>query len=253
MLEKQTMKLKFHLLVLLLLMGFSIVACSPPPVLPTPPVASETPKILITPPSDTSPPLTPRNSLTNTPQPSPLPTSTMTVATSSLVEGWLVYRNENYKYEFSYPSETTLRISSVESFPEALPPGMTFEEHLHQLQDKMGDLCVIATYRHSFLLIQAPNAWDYVLCGGFGIGDEPIIEKSTQVTIDGKTYPSQGWELYKLEGEKKILYSEFFFVDLEDGTHIAYGASSNDAAQFTEYLNVKGTLLRMLASYRAIE
>ncbi len=116
-----------------------------------------------------------------------MPAPTMTVATSSLIEGWLTYRSAMYQYEFSYPPETNLEIKSVESFPEALPAGVTFEEYLYQLQNKFGDLCVIATYSQSFLLIQVPNSGDYVLCGGFGMGDEPIVEKSTQVSIDQKT------------------------------------------------------------------
>lgn len=184
-----------------------------------------------------------------------LPQATATaMSTSSLIESWLTYRNETYNYEFSYPLGTTLNISSVDGFPpEELPAGMTFEEYLHQLQNQYGDLCVIATYNsQGFLLIQAPNAWDYVLCGGFGVGADVIIEKSELVSINGKIYPARGWELYSQDDTKKILYSEFFFVDLEDGTHIAFGGPvSGDATMFEDYLKAKETLLRMLSSYRA--
>lgn len=186
---------------------------------------------------------------------SSLPQATATaMSTSSLIEGWLTYRNETYKYEFSYPPETTLQITSVDGFPGELPVGITFEDYLHQLQEKYGDLCVIATYSQGFLLIQAPNAWDYVLCGGFGVGADVVVEKSEVVSVNGKSYPARGWELYNQDGTEKFLYSEFFFVDLEDGTHIAFGGpGSADYAKFDDYLAVKEILLRMLASYRTIE
>ncbi|GAB4444961.1 MAG: hypothetical protein OHK0041_01760 [Anaerolineales bacterium] len=135
-----------------------------------------------------------------------------------------------------------------------MPAGLTFDEYLLQLQNQFGDLCVIATYREGFVLIQAPNAWDYVLCGGFGVGADVVVEKSEVVSVNGKSYSARGWELYNKDGTEKFLYSEFFFVDLEDGTHIAFGwPGSADYAKFDDYLAVKEILLRMLASYRTIE
>ncbi len=250
------MKPNFYVSIILLLIGMVILSCGPSPNLPaavdTPQVSTPTGLLFPAPLPTSYPP-------TNTPKPLPtftltILTSTRTVATSSSIKGWWVYHNEAYNYEFSYPPETTLKISSADGFPpEELPAGMTFEEYLHQLQDKLGELCVIATYGQSFLLIQAPNSWDYILCGGFGIGDEPIVELSTQVSVNNKIYKAHGWKLYKQEGAKKTPYSEFFFVDLEDGTHIAYGAASTDPTQFADYLEVKGILLHMLASYRTIK
>lgn len=177
------------------------------------------------------------------------------IPTFHLIDGWLAYRNATYNYEFSYPPETTIQVSGADGFPpEELPAGMTAEEYLLQLQDKYGDLCVIATYGEGFLLIQAPPGRDYVLCGGFGVGADVVIEKSELVGINGKIYPSRGWELYKQEGDNTILYSEFFFLDIEDGTHFAYGANLESAPEkFDDYLTVKEILLRMLASYRTIE
>lgn len=237
----------------LLSTAFSIFACNPLPDVSTPVTSeihqSSTPLDLSSP----APPSSETASITDTPH-TPTLISTVAIPTSSLFEGWAVYQNPVYNYEFSYPSGTILKISSAGGFPGELPAGLTFEEYLLQLQNQFGDLCVIATYGEGFLLIQAPNAWDYVLCGGFGVGADIVIEKSEQVSVNGKIYPARGWELYNQDGTEKILYSEFFFVDLEDGTHIAFGGpGSADDTKFEDYLAVKEILLRMLASYRTIE
>jgi hypothetical protein len=250
--EKQNMKLKFHIIAPLLLMAYCVLACSSQSDLTTI-TSTEASQIPVAPMTPSPTPPSPRNFFTKTPQPSPLSTFTVTIPTSSIVDGWLVYKNPIYNYEFSYPPGTTLKISSVESFPGELPAGVTFDEYLLQLQDKYGDLCVIATYGEGFLLVQAPNGWDYVLCGGFGVGNEPIVEKSEQVFINNKVYTARGWALYRKEGDKIILESEFFFVDLEDSTHFAYGSNLERAPdKFENYLAVKETLLQMLASYRTV-
>jgi hypothetical protein len=115
------------------------------------------------------------------------------------------------------------------------------------------ELCVIATYREGYLIIRASPGIKYALCGGFGVGDNTTIEKSEQMIINGKNYTAQGWELYKQEGNGQVRYSEFLFVDLEDGIHIAYGGPvSGDAVNFEEYLTIKETLLRILASYHTM-
>lgn len=263
------MKSNFYISIIPLLAGTLILSsCSPSPQL-TAPAMSETPSVLGTQPILNAPPAAKQQlaspTLTSTEAPqipvapktpslTPLSTFTVTIPTSSIVDGWLVYKNPIYNYEFSYPLGTTLKISSVDGFPGELPAGVTFDEYLLQLQDKYGDLCVIATYGEGFLLVQAPNAWGYVLCGGFGVGDELIVEKSEQVSINGNTYSARGWELYKQEGDKKILYSEFFFIDIEDGTHFAYGSNLERApAKFEDYLAVKETLLQMLESYRTVK
>ena len=247
------MKLKFYIIVLLLLMAYCTLARSPQSDLTTI-TSTEASQIPVAPKAPSPTPPSPGNFFTKTPQPSPLSTFTVTIPTSSIVDGWLVYQNPIYNYEFSYPIGTTLKISSVDGFPGELPAGLTFEEYLLQLQNQFGDLCVIATYREGFVLIQAPPEWDYVLCGGFGVGADVVIEKSELVSINGKIYPSRGWELYKQEGDNTILYSEFFFVDIEDGTHFAYGSNLEKRPEkFDDYLAVKDILLRMLASYRTIE
>lgn len=244
---------KAKLCLTLLVTACNVFACIPPPNVSTP-VISETHQLLAT--SDLSSPaaLSSKTASNTNPPPTPTLISTIAIPTSSLVEGWLVYQNPIYNYEFSYPIGTTLKISSVDGFPGELPVGITLEDYLHQLQEKFGDLCVIAIYREGFLLIQAPAGQDYVLCGGFGVGADVVVEKSELVSINGKIYPARGWELYKQEGDNTILYSEFFFVDIEDGTHFAYGANLESAPEkFDDYLAVKEILLRMLASYRTIE
>lgn len=237
----------------LLLTAFSIFACNPPPDVSTP-ITSEIYQSSATLDLSAPAPLPSETaSITDTPH-TPILISTVAIPTSSLIEGWLVYKNPIYNYEFSYPSGTILKISSADGFPGELPAGLTFDEYLLQLQNQFGDLCVIATYGEGFLLIQAPNGWDYVHCGGFGVGTDVIVEKSELVSINGKIYPARGWELYKQEGDNTILYSEFFFVDIEDGTHFAYGSNLEKRPEkFDDYLAVKEILLRILASYRAIE
>lgn len=244
---------KVKLCLTLLVTACNVFACIPPPNAPTP-VMSETHQLLATS-AISSPTALSSKTVPNTNPPhTPTLISTIAIPTSSLIEGWSVYKNPIYNYEFSYPIGAILKISSVESFPGELPAGLTFEEYLLQLQKQFGDLCVIATYREGFVLIQAPNAWDYVLCGGFGVGADVVVEKSEVVSVNGKSYSARGWELYNKDGTEKFLYSEFFFVDLEDGTHIAFGwPGSADYTKFDDYLAVKEILLRMLASYRTIE
>lgn len=180
------------------------------------------------------------------------------IPTSKSIAGWLTYRNAVFRYELSYPPQASLSTEGVTGYPtEELLPNTTPEEYLTKLaQMYPGDLCVRIQYRFGFVTIEAPQdkGGKYTgPCGVTGVGDYDVIEKTEIVNIGGRSYSVTGYEVHQRDASATFR-SEFFKVQLEDGTRIDYGGNwTDDGETYKDYLPVKEVLLQILASYQKSE
>ena len=184
-------------------------------------------------------------------------TSSPTIPTtpSPLVEGWSVYHNDLLGYEFSYPPQATISSSGPDFYStDDVPPDMTFD-YFALLGSIYSDwLCVQVSLETGFITIQAPpnRGGKFVTCGVTGVGDYDITQKSETVMIDGKLYPAGGHQVYE-RNPSATFRSEFFFIQLDDGTRVTYGGSWADTgATYVSYVPVKEVLQQILASYRQV-
>ncbi|HEX6385990.1 MAG TPA: hypothetical protein VF177_15070 [Anaerolineae bacterium] len=214
-------------------------------------------------------------SFTPTSQPTPLPTATRPsetatttspagspttadpaatlspAATSDVVAGWLLYQNDFYGYQFSYPPEATINTQGVSRFPtEELPEGMTPTEYRRQLEATYpDDICVGVGYQQGFVVFIAPEeeGSKYALCGITGIGAYDTQGVNETVIIDGHPYMAYGTQV-RQRNEEATWHSEFYSINLGDGTRISYGSTSGTQEQFLE---IKETLLEIVTSFRS--
>jgi hypothetical protein len=183
-------------------------------------------------------------SATSTPPPTSL-SPTMTP-----LEEWLVYENDFYGYQFSYPPEANIGIEGVIDYPsDEKPENLSHDAFLDQLKETYpGDICVVITYMTGFVTIRAPldNGGRYTShCGTSGVGaDYDVVEKTEVVMVNGGQYTSEGVELYRAADETRVV-RELFYVYLPDGTQIHYGR----AVGFPDEGEVKEVLMQIISSY----
>jgi len=168
------MKSKWSALGFVLILSALIFSgCGPTTAQPTPLPPTLTP----VPPTPTSVPPTP------TPVP---PTPTPAPPTPTPREGWRIYINDAYGYQFSYPATAAIAEIGVEGFPaDELPEGMSPDEYMAQLREKYTDrLCVHVEYGLGYIYISAPpnEGFRYALCGRTGVGVGEVVEKSERGT-----------------------------------------------------------------------
>jgi hypothetical protein len=174
--------------------------------------------------------------------------------TIDVTEGWQVFINERYNYEFRYPEQAVISLSGPQSFAsDELPEGMTPDQYIDQLTKSYTDkLCVMIEVPLGFIAISAPpnHGYKYTICGRSGAGAGEMTNKIESMEINGQTYPSQGFELMA-GGETLDLHNETLSVELPDGTVIQYGARPDASATYADYLmKTKEVLKQILASYR---
>lgn len=172
---------------------------------------------------------------------------------SEIVDAWMVYVNEDIGYQFEYPAVATIMEFEVMGFPtDELPEGMDSEAYVAQLQEQYGNsLCVQVGYSLGYVSISAPanEGFRYVICGRTGVRAGEIINKVEQVFIDGRIYEATGFEFIG-DGETLDNHNETFFIILDDGTRIEYGAGPASDATYEDYLmKTKEVLLQILASF----
>jgi hypothetical protein len=172
-------------------------------------------------------------------------------------EGWLTYRNEDYHYQFRYPSEANILESGVMGFPtDELPEGMSIDDYLAQLEEQYGQrLCVSLQFSSGYIHISPPenDAFRYALCGRTGVGAGELIEESETVFIAGEYQRAEGFEFVGAD-ETLPEHNETLVIRLPDGTRIEYGALPVDGVTYDEYLiETKPILLQILSTYEAIE
>lgn len=166
---------------------------------------------------------------------------------------WITYTNDNYGYEFLYPSDGIITETGVQGFPaEDLPEGMTNEEYMAQLSEEYSDrLCVGAKIGYGYIQISAPpnQQFLYSICGRTGVGVGEMIDKTEEVFIAGKTYIADGFEFIGAD-ETLPEHNETMVIHLDDGTRIEYGARPDENGTFEDYLlGAKLTILEILSTY----
>ena len=137
---------------------------------------------------------------------------------------------------------------------------MTEEQYLDQLTKEYTDqLCVQIEYSLGFIYISAPPNNDddfYVHCGNPAWGAGETIAKDENIYVGEVLYQANGYEFIgdmPSTGETLDLHNEIFWVYLEDGTRIAYGATPRTDATYEDYLiKTKEMLLRILATYEIL-
>jgi hypothetical protein len=173
---------------------------------------------------------------------------------------WPVFISDRYNYQIKYPQPATLSLYGPARFSsEDVPSGMTEEQYLDQLTKEYTDeLCVHIEYGLGFIYISAPpnNTDNFMVhCGipAWGAGD--TIEKTENVTVGSVLYQANGWEFIGTmpAGETLDAHNELFWIFLEDGTRIAYGATPRTDATYEDYLaKGKDMLLQIMATYDAM-
>jgi hypothetical protein len=182
----------------------------------------------------------------------PQPTQSETV---DVPEGWQVFINERYNYEFRYPEEAVISLTGPKTFSSGdVPEGMTPEQYMDQLMKAYTDkLCVMVEVPLGYITISAPPnyGFKYTTCGRSGTGAGEMINKIESIEINGQTYPAKGFELLG-GGETLDLHNETFIVELPDGTVIQYGARPYAKATYEDYqMKTKEVLKQILASYQS--
>ena len=85
---------------------------------------------------------------------------------------WLVYVNDNYGYQFSYPASAIITEIGPQGFAtDELPEGMSAEQYLAQLEEMYGTkLCVVVRIELGYVNISAPPNVEsgYAICGRTG-------------------------------------------------------------------------------------
>jgi len=185
-------------------------------------------------------------------------------------EGWKVYKNSKFGYQFSYPPEATINELPVDGFSlDELPEGKTSSQYMAELKQEYGNtLCVSVSYRLGYIVISAPpnEKHGYVTCGPTGIGAGNIKEKREVVVIAGSFYNAEGIdhmggdrvltpEEYDLLGteipcDTLSCHNELMVLRLADGTRIIYGSTLDEHATYAEYLTTtRKILLQIVASF----
>jgi hypothetical protein len=173
------------------------------------------------------------------------------------MSGWLVFREETYHYEFSYPPEATIITKGVTSFPsEALPPNMTGAEYLAELRQTLpGSLCVSVQYDAGFLDIQPAENENGAFagpCGVTGVGDYEVTESRDGVRVGTEVYDARRF-LVREQDAEATLRGEFYMLWLEDGTRIDFGGAwANLGRTYADYEASKAVLVKVLVSFRRI-
>jgi putative hemolysin len=190
-----------------------------------------------------------------TPVPTPIPTEATVEETDVVNDGWLVYVNDVYGYQFSYPPSATITEQGVMGFPtDELPEGMSVDDYIAQLQETYTDkLCVSVCYELGCVNISAPPnlGGKYTHCGRTGAAYE-LTDKSETIVIGGQSYTATGFEEIG-PGETLNYHNETLWLRLADGTVIEYGAAPNETATYEDYLQTtRDVLLQIVTSYEQI-
>jgi len=195
---------------------------------------------------------TPTPAIVETPTSSPpIPIPTEAEETGP-PDGWDVFTNEVYGYQFFHPTAASISYIGPQGVSaREVPEGLSTEEYMAQLQELLGDkLCVRVDFQLGYIQISAaPNeGLRYTICGITGLGVGEVIQKSEEVMLGESTVLFQGFEFIGDEGVAEVHF-EMLQHELEDRTRIEFGTSSDTGVNYEEYLETtKDTLLEIIAS-----
>jgi len=173
---------------------------------------------------------------------------------------WQVFTSDRYGYQIKYPDGAELSFSGPVGFSaDDLPEGMTPDQYMDSLQKEFTDqLCVQIQYSLGFIYISAPpnNSGDSMVpCGSPGYGAGELIDLARDVEVDGKLYRASGYEGIRSNpsGETLDLHNEILWIDLEDGTRIAFGATPRTDATYQDYLiKTRDTLEQIIGTFKLV-
>ncbi len=170
-----------------------------------------------------------------------------------------VYVNNRYGYQFKYPADrATLSFYGPTDFPpEDLPEGMTSQEYLESLLKEYTDqICIKLEYSLGFIYFSAePNNSENFLvdCGNTETFDGNKTPLERIITIGLESYLARGYE-YIGEGETLDQHNEMLWIDLDDGTRIAYGGTSRTDANYVDYtMKTQIILERIISTYATVQ
>ena len=171
---------------------------------------------------------------------------------------WQVYSNNRYSYQIKYPDQAELTFYGPTIFsPDDLPAGMTSEEYLDTLTKQYtNQLCVKIEYSLGFIFISAqPNNGENFLvdCGNTEIYSGDKIPLERVISIGSESYLARGYE-YVGAGEILDQHNEMLWIDLEDGTRVAYGGLSRTDANYVDYtMKTQSILEQIIGTYQMMK
>lgn len=143
------------------------------------------------------------------------------------LDEWNTYINDVYGYEFKYP---------------------TGAEIIETQKSGFGVLCITINYKLGYITISVPEN-KYFECGNTGVGSEYEIKDEEELTIEGKRYIAEGYEMVE-KGETLKFHQEFLWFTLDNGISIQYGSRNDDKALFEDYLKDKKVLKKIIESIK---
>lgn len=185
------------------------------------------------------------------------PTSAAFVPTA----GWSTFVNAHYGYQIKYPPGANISFFGPVRFsPDDVPTDMTEDQYMEQLTKLYTDhLCIQIEYALGYIYISAPpnNEKDFMVpCGDLALGAGEIIAKNEDVSIGTHLSQASGHEYVAgtpTVDETLDLHNEAFWIYLDDGTRITYGATPRTDATYGDYqMKSKEVLYQILATYERL-
>ncbi|MBN2005131.1 MAG: hypothetical protein JXA21_17360 [Anaerolineae bacterium] len=170
-------------------------------------------------------------------------------------EGWNLYVNDVFGYQFYYPADATIKEEGVTSFPaDELPTGKTADEYLTELQKMYSNkLCVSVSYGLGYVNFSAPanTGFRYTQCGRTGMGAGSMTDKTETIVIGETTLTTTGFEFIGTESPCDLLscHNEMMALHFPDGIRIEYGAAPLNGAYADYVATTRPVLLQIVSTF----
>jgi hypothetical protein len=169
---------------------------------------------------------------------------------------WLLYTNENFGYQFRYPSTVDVIEHGVDWIDTRdIPEGMDAWEAKRMYVHELGpNLCAQVVLGDGFIWFNPPENFGarFNFCQHLGPNAPGWFapKRSERVTIDGRDYTLEGRELIKTEGSD---HDEALHVKISSGMHIQVGVTTDSEADYKRYREeTLPVLLQILETYESI-
>lgn len=170
---------------------------------------------------------------------------------SDTFEGWSLYRNDRYGYEFSYPPAIFMLPYQIQDPPlDEKPSDLTTAEYTVQLQTTYPDICVrMEFYEGGYIFVSTPpNADDkYITCSPIDMVAYEVISKTETVPLGEQMVIATGFELY----QDNTYEGEVYTIELANGMQIEYGIQPGSTTQDSnKHFSIKEVTQQILTSFR---